>query len=132
MVLCFSNAFAGNNNHFLGNPPELELDKQISISGKCAENVAYFKLLMLNESKDGVYSMVKEFDDGTKVSVGTRLINANTIDSPLMYSFVDRDLPEEDANYILYRITDETVVVKSWKYCSDEKELCINGLIANE
>ena len=50
----------------------LERDKQVSLEGKVARNIVYFKLLMLNESKDGFYSMVKEHANGEFESVDVR------------------------------------------------------------
>lgn len=130
LTLCFSSAHAGNEGDNIDEPNQIERDKQAGISARCVQGAAYFKLLMLNESKDGVYTLVKEFPNGEKETLGVRYINANTIDSPLMYSFVDNELSDEDVIYVLYRITDETVVVRYWQYCSDEKALCSNSLIA--
>jgi len=130
LFLCFSTAFAAKEDNILDGPPQLERDKQIGLSGRVVQDAAYFKLIMLNESKDGIYTLIKEYENGEKETLGMRHINANTIDSPLMYSFVERELPEEDVSYVLYRVTDETVVVRTWKYCSDEAAFCNNGLIA--
>ena len=76
---------------------------------------------MLNESKHGVYSMVKKFNDVTMVSIGVKNFYANSINVPLMYSFLDDDLSSEDVTYVLYRISDYTEVVQSWTYSVQSK-----------
>ncbi|MFT5778849.1 MAG: hypothetical protein ACI837_001806 [Crocinitomicaceae bacterium] len=118
--LGLSTSFAGNGDK----DKSEDRDQQVSVTGKQTQDLVYFKLLMINESTDGVYSMVKKFDDGTFVSVAIRNFYANCIDAPLMYSFVDRDLSDEDVTYVLYRISDGSEVVQSWRYCADKKELC--------
>lgn len=121
-VLGLSTAFTDNTNTTIDEP--IEIDKQVSLTGKYMNDVVYFKLLMLNESKDGVYSMVKKFKDGTMESIGIRYFHANSINVPLMYSFMDKDLSKVDVTYELYRISDESQLVQSWNYCADQKTLC--------
>ena len=67
-VLGLSTAFTDNTNTTIDEP--IEIDKQVSLTGKYMNDVVYFKLLMLNESKDGVYSTVKKFKGGTMESIG--------------------------------------------------------------
>jgi hypothetical protein len=112
-----STSFAGNGT---GNN---DRDLLVSVTGKQTQDLVYFKLLMMNESTDGVYSMVKKFDDGTFESVAIRNFYANCIDAPLLYSFVDRELSDEDVTYVLYRISDGSEVVQSWRYHAEEKTL---------
>ena len=106
-------------------------DKQVSLSAKCVNNVVYLKLRMLNESKSGFYSLVREFADGTFESVGVREIVANNINTPLLYSFMDNEVPDMDVNYVLYRITDESVEVKRWNYCATNQQLCEGAVLAS-
>lgn len=103
---------------------QFKRDVQVSLTGKYIQDMVYFNLRMLNESKDGFYSMVKEYANGEFVSVDVRQMIANTINSPLLYSFSDEEVPLEDVTYILYRISDNTVEVDRWVYCAHEKKLC--------
>jgi len=110
----------------------LDRDKQVSLEGKVSHNIVYFKLLMLNESKDGFYSMVKEHANGEFESVDVRQMVANTINSPLLYSFSDEAISDMDVTYVLYRISDETIEVQRWKYCVNEKQLCPDSMLASK
>ena len=87
---------------------------------------------MLNESKDGFYSMVKEHANGEFESVDVRQMVANTINSPLLYSFSDEAISDMDVTYVLYRISDETIEVQRWKYCVNEKQLCPDSMLASK
>ncbi len=92
---------------------EVERDIQVDLSVRVIEGNVYFKLLMLNESKSGFYSLVKENVDGTMESVGVKEIGVNTINQPLMYCFVDKNVTSL-VSYRLVRISQEVESVKTW------------------
>jgi hypothetical protein len=101
----------------------LERDRQVSLTAKLVSDHVYFNLKMLNESETGFYSMVREFTNGEVESVDSRQMVANTIDTPLLYSFIEEELPENDVTYVLYRIASETTVVQKWNYSSADHKL---------
>ena len=107
-----------------GNPNSLKRDSMVSLSYKLVNDVAYFKLKMINESKDGFYTMVREFSDGSFESVDVRQMNANMINIPLLYCFVDKELPSVDFTYVLRRMSDEITEISRWYYCSANDEIC--------
>lgn len=106
----------------------------VEISARTIKNNNYFKLLMKNEDKSSAYSLVRVYENGEFESVGIRFGHVNTIDQPIWYSFVDREVPNKDFTYTLLRISEETVVMKKWTYCKDSKEICEvpYELLANE
>ena len=105
----------------------IERDKQVSLTAKLVSDHIYFNLKMKNESETGFYSMVRVLPDGEIESVDTRQMVANTIDKPLLYSFVEDELPIYDVDYVLYRIASETQVVQTWSYCAADHKLCNKG-----
>ena len=107
-----------------GNPDLLKRDSMVGLSYKMVNNVVYFKLKMLNESKDGFYSMVREFSDGSFESVDVRQTNANTVNVPILYCFIDKKVPSVDFTYVLRRISNEITEVSRWDYCSVKKQVC--------
>ncbi len=109
----------------------MERDVQVDLTHRIHEGNIYFKLLMLNESQSGFYSMVKYFENGDYASVDVRQMVANTINQPLMYSFTDEDVPREDVTYVLYRIAEGTEEVGRWNYCSTEHTLCPDAELAS-
>lgn len=116
----------------LGNPNSVKRDSMVGLSCQMVNNVVYFKLKMFNESKDGFYSMVREFSDGSFESVDIRQMNANTINLPILYCFVDREIPSVDFTYVLRRMSDEITEVSRWDYCSTNKEICPVESIDNQ
>ncbi|MFT6503199.1 MAG: hypothetical protein ACJASQ_003332 [Crocinitomicaceae bacterium] len=131
LVLLFINSpalFAGSSSvdpsNTFGNPGTIARDSLVDISYKMINNKVYFKLTMINESKDGFYSMVREFGDGRVESVDIRQMNANMINVPLLYCFVDEEIPSVDFTYVLRRISDEVTEVSRWNYCSTNDEIC--------
>ncbi len=104
--------------------PENELDKIVSIKARYFENRIFFNLLVLNETKNSVYSLVREFENGSFESVDVRNGYMNQINTPLLYSFVDKEIPNVDFTYALYRISKESVVLQKWKYCYEDNQLC--------
>jgi hypothetical protein len=96
---------------------ETKRDVQVELSARVIEGEVYFKLLMLNESKPGFYSLVKEYADGTFESVGLKEIGVNTINQPLMYCFVDKS-KSIPVKYKLSRISNEVETLKTW-VCSE-------------
>jgi hypothetical protein len=101
----------------------IERDKLISVTGRHFENNNYFKLKMLNESKAGFYSMVRIYPDGKIESVEIKNITVNTINKPLLYCFVDKQTPNVDFTYALYRISSENEIVQLWNYYAAEKTI---------
>lgn len=101
----------------------IERDKLISVTGRHYENSNYFKLKMLNESKAGFYSMVRIYPDGRIESVEIKNITVNTINKPLLYCFVDKQTPNVDFTYALYRISNENEIVQLWNYYAAEKTI---------
>jgi len=94
----------------------IERDVQKSLTAKVVENNIYFNLEMLNESKPGMYSLVKTFPDGTFESVGLKDIAVNTINQPLLYSFVDNKKPNSIVTYSLIRVSLNVETVECWQY----------------
>ncbi len=94
---------------------ETKRDIQVELSARVIEGNVYFKLLMLNESKPGFYSLVKEYADGTFESVGLKEIGVNTINQPLMYCFVDKS-KSIPVKYTLSRISHEVETLKTWDF----------------
>ena len=78
----------------------------------------------MNESRDGYYSMVREFKNGTFESVDIRQMVANEINQPILYCFVDKEVPGVDFTYVLIRISDSTQEVKRWNYCAETGVIC--------
>lgn len=102
----------------------VERNIQADLTARVVEDKIYFNLSMLNESKPGVYSLVKTFSDGTFESVGIKDIAVNTINQPLLYSFVDDNKSDENVSYDLIRISLEVETVESWQYCPIEDRIC--------
>ena len=99
-------------------------EKQVSLDARIIKDQVYFRLVMLNEEKESAYSLVREYENGTIESVEVRFGHKNEINSPLLYCFVDEEIPTVDFTYTLYRISDETKIVQKWNYCAKEKEIC--------
>ena len=98
--------------------------KKVSVDARLIKDRVYFRLLMLNEEKESVYSLVREYENGTFESVEAKFGHKNDINLPLLYCFVDKEIPTVDFTYTLYRISDETKIVQRCKYCVNEKEIC--------
>jgi len=96
---------------------EMSRDIMVDMSARVHTGTVYFNLSMLNESKPGVYSLVKQFEDGSFVSVGIKEIGVNTINQPILYSFKDAPLETKPHSYLLVRISNDSEVVGKW-YCS--------------
>jgi hypothetical protein len=100
------------------------VEKQVSVDARLINDRVYFRLVMLNEEKKSAYSLVREYENGTFESVEVRFGHKNEINLPLLYCFVDEEIPTVDFTYTLYRISDETKIVQRWNYCANEKEIC--------
>ncbi len=100
------------------------VEKKVSVDARLINDRIYFRLVMLNEEKESAYSLVREFKNGTIESVELRFGHKNEINSPLLYCFVDEEIPTVDFTYTLYRISDETKIIQKWNYCANEKEIC--------
>lgn len=106
---------------------EIQRDIQVELSTRVIEGEIYFKLLMLNESKPGFYSLVKEYADGTFESVEMKEIAVNTINQPLMYCFADKS-KSAPTKYKLLRISNEVEYIKTW-HCSELGEgICVDEI----
>lgn len=101
----------------------IERDKLISITATCFESNNYFKLKMLNESKAGFYSMARIYADGTIESVAIKRITVNTINQPLLYCFADKQTPNVDCTYALYRISEKNEMLQLWYYDAAKKTI---------
>lgn len=114
-----------NNNLVVENidTEDIQRDVVVDLNAKVYGSKAYFNLVMLNESKNGVYSLVRFNSDSTLVSIG--LIDAvpNKINQKLVYSFHDDELPNSDAQYVLYRLGDTSEQLITWKYHKENNEV---------
>lgn len=99
-------------------------EKIVGVKTRVLEGRVYFNLTMLNEEKESVYSLVRQFEDGSFTSVDLRFGVKNSINTPLLYCFVDKEVPKIDFIYCLYRISDKTTTIQKWHYCASDKELC--------
>lgn len=128
MLLVCSTTVLGQNTDNLSDTlvqsEDEYIEEVVSLTGKVSNNLVYFKLLIKNEDKSSIYSMVREFENGKFESVGIQYGVMNKIDTRLMYTFVDRNVPNEDFTYTLYRISDESEMMKRWDYCSKSGQLC--------
>lgn len=119
---------AGSNSVSPVDPVNVESgikrDSLVDVSYRMIDSAVYFKLLMMNDSKDGYYSMIRVFDDGRFESVDIRQMIANEINQPILYCFVDKALPLVDFTYILLRIADNTEEIKRWSYCAETGNIC--------
>ncbi|NRA12579.1 MAG: hypothetical protein HRT57_11550, partial [Crocinitomicaceae bacterium] len=105
-------------------PVVSQRDSMVELSFRMIESNIYFKLKMLNETKNGYYSMVRVFEDGSSESVDIRQMVANEINQPILYCFTDEEVPTVDFTYVLVRITAEYKEVKRWNYCATTKLIC--------
>lgn len=103
---------------------DLKRDSMVDLSYRVIDRTVYFKLKMMNESKNGFYSMVREFKDGSFESVDIRQMVANEINQPIMYCFVDNAIPVVDFTYVLVRISDSTEEISRWSYCAETGQIC--------
>lgn len=117
-----------SNNDTLTN--ELPRDVQVNLTARVYEGKVYINLTMLNESKPGVYSLVKTYDDGSFESVSLKDVGVNTINRPLLYSFSDNPLESKPYSYVLVRISHSAEVVGTW-YCSYFPDIP-NGVCVDE
>ena len=99
------------------------IDEQVSVSAKLVNETVYFKLLMQNETKDGVYSLVRLYSGGSFEFVGYKNIVPNDIDQPLLYCLKDNEIPSDDFTYVLYRITSESEIVATWEYNTEKQSI---------
>jgi hypothetical protein len=102
----------------------LKRDSMVDLTYRLIDRSVYFKLKMLNESQNGFYSMVREFNDGSFESVDIRQMVANEINQPIMYCFVDKAIPVVNFTYVLMRISNETEEVSRWSYCAETGQIC--------
>jgi hypothetical protein len=108
---------------------EQNRDVLVELSAKVYGGNVYFKLLMLNESKPGIYSLTREYADGSIESVGIKSIAVNTINQPIWYSFVDKS-ETRPVSYRLVRVSNEVEVVSIW-HCSEiENGICLDKTLA--
>jgi hypothetical protein len=107
-------------------------DVLVDLTAKVHAGNVYFNLSMINESKPGVYSLVKVYNDGSLESVGMKEIAVNNINKPILYSFADKDVNETSVAYKLIRISTNTEVVKTWKCSEVENSICIEEAIFAE
>lgn len=108
------------------NAETLKRDVLIDIKEYVVEEHAYINLRMLNESKEGVYTLVKSDENGKAELVDSKEIAVNTINKPVLYSFKEAELENKDCEYTLYRISRSVEVVQSWCYCVEQKEFFKN------
>ena len=120
-------AISGNeiyNGTYDNGTPSNEKDKLVSLSARFLNDKIYFKLSMLNESIGGVYTLMREFPDGTVELVEYKTITTNTINSPLLYCFVENKIPTTDCTYVIYRRSVKNERIAQWQFCSELNELC--------
>lgn len=110
---------AGEFNKVKGIETDLKRDVLVSVTEHVLGEYAYINLKMLNESRGGVYTLVKKENDGQVVLIDSKDIAVNVINKPILYSFKVPELAKNDCEYTLYRISREVEVVQSWCYCSD-------------
>jgi hypothetical protein len=97
---------------------KIERDKQLNLNAKILMDKLYINLKMLNESETGVYLIIRKFPDGTIEYVDSRQMLENTINTPILYSFIEKCLPTQNVEYILYRDALESNIVQKWEYNS--------------
>ena len=107
-------------------------DVQENLTVRIVEGKIYFNLTMINESKPGVYSLVKTYSDGTFESVGIKDIAVNTINHPLLYCFMENDIPKVNVVYKLIRISFNVETVQTWKYYSIQNKISDYEMLAVE
>jgi hypothetical protein len=112
--------------------PEEERDVLVSVSAQVHDGGVYFNLSMINESKPGVYSLVRIHNDGTFHSVGMKEIAVNNINKPILYSFADKSVEDTSVSYKLVRISDETEVVKTWNCSEVANSICLEEALFAE
>lgn len=112
---------SGNGTEEVVNEEVSVTDFVVSAQATVIENKAYVNIKMLNETKQGAYSLVRFNCDGTVTSIGLKDATPNTINQPLMYCFVDEELACEEASYVLVRIGAESEVIQTWTYNPDLK-----------
>jgi len=93
-------------------------DKKLNLTAKILMDKLYFNLTMLNESKTGVYLIIRKFPDGTIEYVDSRQMLENTTNTPILYSFIEKCLPAQNVEYILYRGALESTIVQKWEHNS--------------
>jgi len=101
----------------------LKTNVYISLTVRVLNDKAYFNLVMMNESKNGDYSLIRHNQDGSVTSIGLKRIIKNNINLPIQYSFVDKDLSDDYAFYELIRITNEVEHVQRWSYDIEGKNI---------
>lgn len=128
LVIGSPSLFAGSNSISSNDPVDLQSsskrDSIVDLSCRMLDKNIYFKLKMMNESRDGYYSMVREFKNGTFEPVDIRKMVANEINQPILYCFVDKEVPGVDFTYVLIRISDSTQEVMRWNYCAETDVIC--------
>ena len=98
-------------------------DIKIDQSARIYNTTCYFKLRMQNESKKGIYSLVRQYSDGNIEYVSHKQIVPNTINQPLLYCFKDETIPNCNFEYVLYRVCTESEVVATWTYCNSTQSI---------
>lgn len=83
---------------------------------KFHEGGMYFNILMLNESVRGTYSLVRFESDSSFTSIGMKDGVVNKINTPILYSFCDTEVPDENLIYRLYHIGEEVTLLKEWHF----------------
>lgn len=124
MILVSSAVLAGSKDSV---ETDLERDVMVSLTGEVYNGNVYFNLLMLNESKPGVYSLVKQCADGTLESIGMKDIGVNTINEPLLYSFVDKSTDTAPVSYRLIRISFEVETIMVWNCGKTDQGICLDA-----
>lgn len=95
-------------------PPEAQITelRALALEGK-----VYINMSAMNEVETGVYSLIRRYADGSFESVGIKDAHPNQLNQPLLYSFRDNEVPEEDVRYELIRINyKDNPLIASWTY----------------
>jgi basic membrane lipoprotein Med (substrate-binding protein (PBP1-ABC) superfamily) len=121
---------------FMAQSPEASSEENrdvlVDLTAKVHEGNIYFNLSMVNESKPGVYSMVKMYKDGSFESLGMKEIAVNTINKPILYSFTDKSVGDASVTYKLVRISSETEIVKTWNCSEVANSICLEEALFAE
>lgn len=87
----------------------------------------YFNLSIKNERQSDTYSLIRKYPDGSVESVALKDAYPNELDQPILYSFVDRNVPEKDLDYELIKIgVRDSRKLAVWHYQASNKELVMD------
>jgi len=132
LMIISSSSFAVTSDYSVSDTSKvIQRDVEKSLTAKVIGDKIYFKLTMLNESKPGMYSLVKTYADGTFESIGIKDIAVNTINQPLLYSFVEENKSDVNVSYDLIRISFNVEPVESWQYCPLQDKVCTSELFSD-